>query len=314
MKRFLDIDPASASLLHDVPGDWRRPSAKEKFQVLWDDQRKYGQLWPRPSTEDVFSFYQVESYYTHGDFSTGAFRPPTFLQRVLTKLSWWADGGVDPSAEWWTMALGAKPLRILEVGCGDGSNLCLLSDLGHTVVGVEPDTLALKRAQGRGLCVYEGTAEALPKEVLRDRFDAIIFMHVLEHCIDPMRAMSEAAHLLKDSGMVVAEVPNNECIGRVRFGPLWYWLDVPRHLNFFSEQSLSDLLEAVGLKTQSIFFRGYCRQFSPEWQEAQTGIAETFGTPRNLQPRIWVYWLQLLQSAMSSPVRKYDSIRIVGKF
>lgn len=313
MHQFPNVSPETAKHWLLIPGDWRRPNAEGQYEILWDRSRSYGQVWPRPHAKEVAAFYDLEAYYTHQSGSDAQFQTFSLPQRVQTKLSWWADKGIEPDRNWWSSVLGNKKLRILEVGCGNGSNLSVFRSLGHDSVGVEPDAMALTVARKEGHKVFHGTAEALPAEVSNDRFDVVVFMHVLEHCVDPFLAVKNAVGLLNSGGRFVAEVPNNDCHGSKRFGELWHWLDVPRHLNFFTETSLSTLISASGLSVGSIFFRGYCRQFSADWKKTQSHIASTLGAPDDKRVGRLSYWRYLFDTAWSEDRHKYDSVCIVGE-
>lgn len=137
-------------------------------------------------------------------------------------------------------------------------------------------------------------------------------MHVLEHCIDPVAAVENAAKLLNPGGRFVVEVPNNACRGVRRFGELWYWLDVPRHLNFFTEASLRSITESSGIRVDETCFSGYCRQFSRHWKTAQERIAHRFNMNGDSRVSSSAYWTYLLETARSSDEEKYDSVRIIG--
>jgi 2-polyprenyl-3-methyl-5-hydroxy-6-metoxy-1,4-benzoquinol methylase len=312
MRQFSNIDPAVAKSWLLVPGDWRRPAVADSYKLLWDSSRSYGQLWPRPSHSDVAAFYDLDAYYTHHTGKNASNQKIGLRQKVQTKLSWWSDKGVDACADWWKDVLGAKKLRILEVGCGNGANLSIFQALGHECVGVEPDAKALDVARSQGHEVYAGTAENLPDELADDRFDVVVFMHVLEHCIHPSLAVKNATNLLNPGGLFVAEVPNNESRGAKRFGELWYWLDVPRHLNFFTEASLGTLVTTSGMQIESFFFRGYCRQFGADWKNAQSHIADTFGVTDDHRVGGANYWRHLAETAWSGDRQKYDSVRVLA--
>ena len=312
MKQFSDVDPATAKRWLDVPGDWRRPNVTKKFEILWDSSRSYGQIWPRPDHSEVVSYYDVEEYYTHNTSSDKRGQSVGLQQKIQTKLSWLRDKGVDPDAKWWESVSSGQKLQILEVGCGNGSNLKMFQSLGHGTVGVEPDSKALEVARNEGLTVFHGTAETLPAEVVNDQYDVVVFMHVLEHCVDPFLAVKNASECLRPGGRLVAEVPNNECLGTKRFAELWYWLDVPRHLNFFTKSSLGALVLSAGMQVESFFFRGYCRQFSKDWKNSQTHIADTLGVPGDRRVRGASYWRHLIGSAWSTDRHKYDSVRVIA--
>ncbi|NNE69717.1 MAG: class I SAM-dependent methyltransferase, partial [Rhodothermales bacterium] len=71
---------------------------------------------------------------------------------------------------------------LLEVGCGTGANLPMLAEFG-SVVGVEPDSLDLSRAQERGIGrLVQG---ALPHQLhVDDQFGTVLALDVIEHVDD----------------------------------------------------------------------------------------------------------------------------------
>jgi SAM-dependent methyltransferase len=110
----------------------------------------------------------VQAYNTQNTSSKEKDQFVGLQQKLQTKLSWLTDNGVDPGAKWWKSVLIGEKLRILEVGCGNGSNLKMFQSLGHETVGVEPDSKALAVARSEGHTVFHGTAETLPAESAND--------------------------------------------------------------------------------------------------------------------------------------------------
>ena len=218
MVEFRPVGPEFARPWVKVPKDWRRPDIPGGYTVLWDDDREYGQVVPRPTLEEVRSFYNLASYYTHDEGWNE--NPTRLLDRALVHLAWRSDHGreVDPA---WPEFFGGRSSRVLEIGCGNGAMLALMRDQGHQVTGVEPDAAARANARSAGLEVFEGTAESLPSELANRRFDIVLFHHVLEHCLDPGLAVVRAGELLADNGYLVAETPNNACRGATAFGDCW---------------------------------------------------------------------------------------------
>ena len=95
------------------------------------------------------------------------------------------------------------------------------------------------------------------------------------------------------------------------------WLDVPRHLNFFTRRSLQALARAAGLEVMRYEWTGYCRMFSEEWIAEEQARWERFAPacnggmpPRPSKARAWRL---LLRTGFSPPDRKYDSVRIVAR-
>jgi SAM-dependent methyltransferase len=273
---------------------------------------------PRPDRDEISSFYDVSAYYTHHDARNDAAESPlSLLERARIKVAWLSDQGVDMDDSW--AARHLKPrAKVCDLGCGNGDLLSRLRRLGHEVVGVEPDPDAGDVARGQGVKVVQGTAEELPEEIASQQFDCVVMSHVLEHVRDPLRAVSNATRLLNDNGTLVIETPNNEAKGLRRSGVLWPWLDVPRHLNFFTVESLQAVCKARGLKIKDLEYRGYTRQFDRDWVGTESTIHDVFRpkVDRSAElpsPHRGLHAWRLLLSTAYSPERvKYDSIRVIA--
>ncbi len=304
-----------------IPVDWRRPESAESYQLFWDDKSEYGMLYPRPSIESVASFYKVDDYYTHHSRdlrkTTSVF--DNMFGRVLGRVSWQLDNSVYISPAWFASHYGEAPVRILDIGCGGGQLLAELKQKGHAVVGVEPDSDARKIAEERGVTVYAGTAEQLPDEVVGQTFDAIFITHVLEHCVDPVTALSNSAELLSPNGKVTIEVPNHRALGFQKAGLTWRWLDVPRHLNFFTPNSLQAACREAGLNPIDIEYRGYTRQFDANWIRDEQKIYDRYEAKLNGKSHIlperksqWQAWKLFSQTLFVEDAKKYDSVRVIA--
>lgn len=96
--------------------------------------------------------------------------------------------------------------EIVEIGCGTGGNLAMLSAFGH-VCGVECDDYARETAvQLTGVPVLSGK---LPDAIPYDdaTFDLVCLLDVLEHIEDDVNALVTAGRLLKPSGRLLVTVP-----------------------------------------------------------------------------------------------------------
>jgi SAM-dependent methyltransferase len=95
----------------------------------------------------------------------------------------------------------SRPLRVLEVGCASGKvALALMAARGWTAVGIEPDAGAAEAARKQGLETHTGT---LDDYTGAGDFDAVLFVHVLEHLPDPLASLRRARSLLAPGGHVV---------------------------------------------------------------------------------------------------------------
>jgi SAM-dependent methyltransferase len=208
---LIDGDPLRP--WHHIPGDWRRPSSPERFELHWDERNRFGMVAPRPKDPwETLGYYETESepYYTHRDPQSKTEEParPSFAARLLMKLAWMGDRGVALSEQEVDRLCPRRPSTILDVGCGSGRLLGRCRELGHTVYGVEPDPFPRHAALAKGIPVYKGIGESLPGPIQSKQFDIIILMHVLHHCIDPAAVLGNVADHLAPGGQLICEVPN----------------------------------------------------------------------------------------------------------
>lgn len=99
--------------------------------------------------------------------------------------------------------------RVLDVGAGSGEFAFLMTRLGKTVTGIEPnvDYAAYCRDE-LGLDVR--TSHLAPDLFRPGQFDLIRMNHVLEHLNNPVRYLGEIAKWLAPDGLLYIEVPNIE--------------------------------------------------------------------------------------------------------
>jgi hypothetical protein len=98
-------------------------------------------------------------------------------------------------------------------------------------------------------------------------------------------------------------------------GEAWRWTDAPRHLNFFTPESLVACAEKAGLTVKAVLYRGYVRQFLPDWivDEARirARLEERSMTPADISRQLRHSAALLGATALAAPERKYDSVRIL---
>lgn len=311
------LDKSQMRLWLNVPGDSKRPSEKTSYNTYWCDKCQYGILHPRPSSEEIASFYKLEdeSYYTHEIVNNNVETKYNLIHKLLLNIAWRFDNGQNISGELISNLVNKKGV-VCDIGCGSGNLLLQCQKFGHSTIGIEPDSMARAAATSKGLLVKEGTVENLPIDIKNESFDVVIMNHSLEHVLDVNLALKNIFLLLKSGGFFVCEVPNNQCLGAILAGNSWFHLAVPRHLNFFTEKSLMMFLEKAGFKFFSKQYSGYCRQFTKEYIELEQE-AYDFSFFRDkkdflpVKPSIYTRWFLLAKSCLASPRYKFDSFRLV---
>ncbi|MBK9575633.1 MAG: ArsR family transcriptional regulator [Fibrobacterota bacterium] len=131
-------------------------------------------------------------------------------RRFQDDSSYLGEVGV-PARTWEIVAralfLMMPPLRLLDLGAGDGIVGCLAASAGHSVTLVDWSQAQLDRARSRarreGLdqiatVKADFTATGLPS----GGFDRVVLSHVLHHAGEPAALLREARRLLAPGGML----------------------------------------------------------------------------------------------------------------
>ena len=139
---------------------------------------------------------------------------------------------------------------ILDIGCGRGSYLIQMKDLGWNVLGIEPDPVSAQLAKKDGINIFNGTLEEAGLD--EESVDQITMQHVIEHLIDPLAYVKECYRILKKGGRLVIYTPNIDSLGHRKFHKSWLALDPPRHLYVFSSQSLKSLFDKSPVRKYQI--------------------------------------------------------------
>ncbi|MCD0449278.1 class I SAM-dependent methyltransferase [Actinocorallia sp. API 0066] len=164
--------------------------------------------------------------------------------------------------------LDGPPLRVLDVGCGDGAatGALIARHPGHSVVGTDWSMMALRRARERGVPVVRAGTDALP--VADGSVDVVFMSELIEHLVDTDAALEEIHRALKPGGTLLISTPNlaawfNRALLAVGVQPVFSEVslraihgrpgeEVVGHLRMFTLRALTGLLEANGFRCDRI--------------------------------------------------------------
>jgi SAM-dependent methyltransferase len=143
---------------------------------------------------------------------------------------------------------GHEVHRLLDVGAHVGVFCEVARARGWQATGLEPSRWAVERGRESGLDMVQGT---LREAELDDAaYDAVTMWDVVEHLVDPMGDVREAARLLKPGGVFCAHTINIDSALARAMGKRWPWL-VEMHNYFFSPRTLGAMVEKAGLRVES---------------------------------------------------------------
>ena len=146
-----------------------------------------------------------------------------------------------------------QPVKVLEVGCACGGTLLELRNwYPHAeLYGLELNDKAAAVAATIAR-VRTGNIETMSLELPLDSFDYIIFADVLEHLHEPWDVLRRMLPYLKDSGKVIASIPNISHYSIIRdlMNGQWQYanrglLDIT-HFRFFTLSGIQRMFSSAG--------------------------------------------------------------------
>ncbi len=173
--------------------------------------------------------------------------------------------------------------RLLDIGCGNGTELYKLRALGWETYGVEIDAEASERARMKDLSVFTGD---LFEANYPDQFFHVVRMSfVLEHLPNPKETLLEVKRILKQGGRVYLSIQNARSLNYWLFGRWWFCLDVPRHLFSFTPKTIWRLLSSLGFEVRKIWFDSGERNFLVSlqyWMNDRYGRTAALYSPQTI--------------------------------
>jgi 2-polyprenyl-3-methyl-5-hydroxy-6-metoxy-1,4-benzoquinol methylase len=214
---------------HEVFEIWECKNCTQRFTQNVPDQQHIGK------------YYQSENYISHSDTSKGLInnlyhkvRKRTLVQKkkLIEKTTGKSNG------------------NILDVGAGTGAFLNAMKNANWNVTGLEPD----ENARTKALELYNLDLKEAEKlfSLPAESFDAITLWHVLEHVHALHEYVEQLKNLVSKDGKLFIAVPNYTSADAKMYDEFWAAYDVPRHLYHFSPTSMERLLNAHGLKLETM--------------------------------------------------------------
>lgn len=138
----------------------------------------------------------------------------------------------------------------IDIGCGRGELLSVLSDNGFKVIGIDMNVAMVKRANDMGFEAYATDARSYLASLKSSSVAAITGFHIVEHIPfeSLMDIFSECYRSVARGGFVLFETPNPETFS---VGAHTFYLD-PSHQRPVPPQLLQFMLEYAGFTCEII--------------------------------------------------------------
>lgn len=157
----------------------------------------------------------------------------------------------------------ARVPALLDLGCGDGTNLAWLAAYADQVHGSDYNLLRLRRARERCPRATLFLADLLDYPARDGAFDVIFFNHVIEHIRDDVAALKSVYRLLAPGGLLVLGTPNE--------GSWWWQIAYRRdpaslastdHVHFYTADTIAERMRAAGFRVTETHHIGWG---PPDW-------------------------------------------------
>jgi SAM-dependent methyltransferase len=178
---------------------------------------------------------------------------------------------------------GPAPSKVLDVGTGSGMVPFAISRAGGIdVLGIDPFAASSRRLGPRV------EVQALGLRDVAGSFDLVMLHHSLEHMLDPLSSLRDAAARLDAEGVILVRVPTASSFAWREYRTDWVQLDPPRHVWIPSREGIALLAARAGLEVVSGYDDANEFQF---WgsEQARRGIALTAPSSHFVSPRAAVF-------------------------
>lgn len=149
-----------------------------------------------------------------------------------------------------------KSMRIIDVGCGNGYLLGLLSVSGFTnLTGIDP-YISQEVIQEDRYTIYKKNIEEIT-----GKYDFVMLHHVFEHVATPLQVLQHIRTILSDTGKCMIRIPLSDSYAFEKYETNWVQFDAPRHFFLHTKKSMNLLCTQAGLKIKKIVYDSNAFQF-----------------------------------------------------
>lgn len=213
-------------------------------KVIKDKQYDFLRLDPIPTKKDVDEYYKKEFYSANSNFFNNSSLEVQKKQSDFFNSRW--ENIYDYCKKKFNGDIKGK--KIFDIGFGFAQSLLYYRDKKNLrVSGIEPSTEGFNYAKSKGIeCFNQGIDDLKEFDVSADS-DIVMLLNVLEHLRNPALTLNLIKEkLLKKNGILVVEVPNDfnhfQQVANKEFNLKEWWVVSPNHINYFSPESLINLM------------------------------------------------------------------------
>jgi SAM-dependent methyltransferase len=197
--------------------------------------------------------------------------------------------GLDAAEAWRNGAPG--PGNLLDMGAGNGTFVRVAGEMGWNATALEINTESAQSMLDEGIRVIVKPLEV--SDLPHGAFDLVTFWEVLEHLAEPRQALASVGPLFSEGGLLLILVPNAGSLVTRILHEKSNTFGGHSHLNHFTAESLSRLLESLGyeiLEIETLLTELGAINNHLDFQDPYLGEAASFSkdlTPEVIHDRMW---------------------------
>jgi 2-polyprenyl-3-methyl-5-hydroxy-6-metoxy-1,4-benzoquinol methylase len=215
----------------------------KKYSLIKNKKFGFFKIFPSPSKKELNNYYKKEFYNSQSKFFNNSSLKVQLEDKDFFNSRW--------ENMYKSFCKFKKKNTILDIGCGWCQSLIYFKKKGYDCYGFDPSKEAVKYGLRNKLNVKHAGIDDI--DIFgKKKFDIVTLLNVLEHLISPKEALSKIKNILNKKGLLVIDVPNDfndfQLAARKLHNLPQWWVSPPRHLNYFSRDSLVKLLKSIGFK------------------------------------------------------------------
>lgn len=135
--------------------------------------------------------------------------------------------------------------RLLDIGCATGTFMETASRYWD-VSGLEISEYASQKAREKNLKVFTGDLDSSP--FTQQKFDLITMWDTIEHLAHPTRTFKTLTRMMSSGSIIALTTGDVSSLVPKLMGKHWHLYNIPQHLSYFDQKSVTLLLHSSGFK------------------------------------------------------------------
>jgi len=240
-------------------------------------------------------------YNRQEGFTTFPHLVASYLKKHLRDLFAKPDIGID-ALDRANLSTGSY---ILEVGCGSGKLCKTISKIGYRIHGIDP---YLPNACSTDTAAMFTKADLFSFDVQNGTYDAILFVHSLEHIASPAETLARAYTLLKKGGKLIVCVPLVDSLAFALFSEYWIQSDAPRHFTLFTRAGIRAMAQNLGFSIIDSWSNSTEFQFVGSMQASRNIplVSNSSIYNASLLSKVWLAYLTIRLATIVKRTNMFD--------